>query len=206
MFLGIFFAQDDEAIEYKLIKPKHSYTIDFSVPISIANKPFKGVMQGFLRASASYQYSFKNKLNVGTGFNYTYFHINRFKISPQIVGGMHILNPFVKVGYENFFNERVGYDFGVKTGVSTVIFHSDSLQSNLKLQSNFIEPYIALALTADDHSSYKWMLAYNFLALKFTPDKIGDFVNEDYKVSEYARITRFISFGFCFTHYFKQRD
>jgi hypothetical protein len=207
LFLSFFcdlHAQDDEYINYKLIQAKHSYTIDFSVPVSIANKPFKGVMQGFLRGSVSYQYSLKNKINFGLGFNYTYFQVNRFKMTPNIVGGMHILNSFAKIGYESFFNERIGYDIGIKSGFSNIIFHSDALQTDKKFNTHFFEPYTSFVLTADDKSSFKWTLTYNFLLLGFQPNFIGDLTSGEHSEKELNRITRYLTFGFSFTHYFKQ--
>ncbi|MFN5415796.1 MAG: hypothetical protein ACK5B9_01990 [Flavobacteriia bacterium] len=204
--MNFYFAQDEGAdpIYYKLIIPKHSYSIDFALPVPIANKPFKGIMQGLVRFSGSYQYALKSNLSVGLGFNYTYFYINRFKITPQILGGMHLGNAYFKLAYEKYTSERVGYDVGVKIGYSRNYFHSDSLQTPNIVQSTIVEPYAAFCLTASEKTAYKWMVSYSFLGFGFTPERIGDFVNQDYQLSEYKRVTRFLSFGFSYSHYFKQ--
>jgi hypothetical protein len=198
-------AQDeDEPTFYTLIKPKHSYSIDLALPVPVSNKVFKGIMQGFIRFSGSYQYSLKNGFYGGLGANYTYFSINRFKISPQILGGMNISNLYLKVGYEKFYSERIGIDGGIKFGVSRVLIHSDSLVKMNTFNVPIIEPYFAFNLTANDKAAYKWMVSYSFLGLKFTPDKIGDFNNGDFAESEFKRITQFFSFGFSYSRYLKQ--
>lgn len=194
--------EDDDPVFYVLIKPKHSYTIDFGLPVTVANRAFKGVMQGFMRGSASYQYTLKNGFGFGLGGNYTYFQINRFKISPQLLGGMHLINGFTKLGYERYSTERFGYEGGVKIGYSRWLLHSDSIVGFNKEESTAVEPYFSFAITASEKTAYKWTISYAFLGRSFRPDDIGDNVNEDYKQSEYNRITRFLTFGFSFTHYF----
>jgi len=206
VFNHFLYCQDDEEIVYKQIEPKHSYTITFGVPISIANKPFKSMMQGLLMFSSSYQFALKNHLYFGLGGNYTYFNVNRFKITPQINGGLHIPTVYFKFGYEKFQSERVGFDFGVKMGASQVIYHSDSLDNYLKFNSILLEPYFSFSLTADYRSAFKWTLAYSFLQLGFTPQKMGIYQNLNYPASEFSRMTRYISVGFSYTHYFKQRE
>ncbi len=200
------FSQDEEPTFYKVIKPKHTYAIDFALPVCISNKAFKGIMQGFIRFSGSYHYSLKNNFYIGLGGSYTYFQINRFKTFPNISGGMHISNGYLKLGYEKYYSERIGIDFGVREGFSQLIFHSDSLaKPNTKLV-NTIEPYFSFCLTGSHNTAYKWTLAYSFLGFGFNPQQVGDFVNEDFEKSEFSRITQFLSFGFSFSHYFKQRD
>ncbi len=201
------FSQEEleEATAYRLIKPKHTYTIDFALPFGTANKPFNTIMQGFLRFSGSYNFSLKNNLYFGIGGNYTYFQINRFKITPQITGGMHLANGFLKLGYEKYYSERIGIEFGLKEGLSQQIFHSDSLEKSIKSYSNLLEPYFSFCLTANEKTAYKWTLAYTFLGFGFNPNQIGDYVNGDFETSEFRRITQFFSFGFSYSHYFKQR-
>lgn len=203
-FLG--FSQEDDPTYYQLIKPKHSYTIDFALPVPTSNKPFKKIMQGFLRFSATYQFTLKNNINFGVGANYTYFLINKFKLSPQILGGMHIPNAYLKIGYEKYFSERIGFDGGIKVGYANAIFHSDSLSQATISTASLIEPFMSFCLTANHKTAYKWTMSYSFLGLGFSPQKVGDFVNDDFNQSEYKRITQFLSFGFSFSHYFKQWD
>lgn len=211
LFMGftfgkVCFSQEEEPTFYKQIQPKHSYSIDFALPVSIANRPFKGIMQGFVRSSVQYQFSLKNCVNFGLGGNYTYFQINRFKISPQMRGGMHLANGYIKLGFEKFYTERAGVDSGIKIGYAQLYFHSDALVTPNKANATIVEPYVAFALSANQKTAYKWMLSYTFLGLGFSPERIGDYVNQDYETSEYSRITRFLSFGFSYAHYFKQWD
>lgn len=200
----LFFSQDEEPTFYKLIVPKHSYTIEFALPVSVANKPFKGIMQGLVRSSASYQFSLKNGLSIGVGGNYTYFMINRFKITPQILGGMHLMNAYGKLAFEKYYSDRVGIDTGLKIGYNQALFHSDSLSSKNKFISGIVEPYVSFCLTGNHKTAYKWTLSYSFLNHGFSPQQIGDFINDDYSFSEFNRMTRFFSFGFSYSHFFKQ--
>jgi hypothetical protein len=197
-------SQEDDPVYYVQIEPKHSYTIDYGLPVTVANRAFKGVMQGFMRGSASYQFQLKNGLGIGAGGNFTYFQINRFKISPQLIGGMSQSFVYGKFLMEKYFNERIGLDGGVKTGYSWLRFHSDSLLIPKKAESIVIEPYLSFCLSASEKTAYKWTLTYAFMGRSFNPTDIGDFVNKDYAESEYSRITRYLSFGFSFTHYFSK--
>lgn len=205
-FGAISFAQEEEPTYYKVIVPQHSYSIDFGLPVVIANRPFKGIMQGFARGSAQYRFSLKNGLYTGLGVNYTYFQLNRFKISPQMRGGMHIANAYGSLGFEKYYTERIGIDGGVRVGYSGITFHSDTLVNPNKTNATIVEPYVGFCLTANHKTAYKWMLSYTFLGIGFSPARVGDYVNQDYEISEYGRITRFLSFGFSYTHYFKQWD
>ncbi|MGV3630828.1 MAG: hypothetical protein ACO1O6_06465 [Bacteroidota bacterium] len=200
------FAQEEEPTYYKVIVPQHSYSIDFALPVPIANRSFKGMMQGFARGSAQYRFGLKNGLYTGVGGNYTYFQLNRFKITPQMRGGMHIVNAYGILGFEKYSTERIGIDGGVRIGYSDITFHSDTLANPNKAAATLVEPYFAFCLTANHKTAYKWILSYTFLGLGFYPERVGDYANQDFKVSEYDRITRFLSFGFSYTHYFKQWD
>lgn len=197
-------AQDDDPVFYKLIKPKHSYAIDFALPVPIANKAFKGIMQGLVRFSASYQFALKNNISLGLGGNYSYFFINRFKISPQLTGGMQLTNVYVKLAYEKYSSERIGFDGGLKFGYASLLFNSNALEKANQVSAPLVEPYAAFCLTASEQTAYKWMLSYTFMGFGFTPERIGDYVNQDYALTEYHRVTRFLSFGFSYSHYFKQ--
>jgi hypothetical protein len=199
-------AQEEEPTYYKIIVPQHSYSIDFALPVPIANKPFKGIMQGFARGSAFYRFGLKNGIYTGLGINYTYFQLNRFKITPQMRGGMHLANAYGTLGFEKYYTERAGIDAGVRIGYADITFHSDTLTNPHKVSAALVEPYVAFCLSANHKTAYKWIFSYTFLGFGFSPERLGDYANQDFKISEYKRITRFLSFGFSYTHYFKQWD
>jgi Ca2+/Na+ antiporter len=200
----------EEPDEYRFIQPKHSYSIDFSLPVSVTNKAFKGMMQGLVRAGADYQFNLKNGLALGLGYKYTFFQINKFKTPQQVNGGLHIHSPHINLGWDKFFNERAGIELHTKIGYSNFTFYSDSLErlngnKNLSIACTYIEPSFAFVLTASKYTAYKWTIAYSFQNMGFSPTQIGILANGGYDPNKFKRHVQFLSFGFAFVHYFKQR-
>ncbi len=200
---------DDEI--YTRIKPKHSLTIELGLPIGVSNKGFNGFLQGMVNFSPYYHYNFKNNLSLGLGINYNFFWINHV-LSPdkENFGGIHSIGTFVELGYEKFFTDRIGLDFSVKTGYSQLNFYS---VNNRKLglgtptkYITFLEPNFSLIVTANEYSSFRWNIAYAFQNYNFDPTQLGFTDNNEYHSLDYGKSTRFFSFGFGYTYYFKQRD
>lgn len=200
----------EEPDEFKLIKPKHSYNIDFNLPVSYKNKAFKGMMQGLVRSGVGYQYNLKSGIAVGLGYQYTFFQINKFKTPQQVHGGLHINSGYIKLGWDSFFNERLGIDLNVKAGYSNFTYYSDSLEQlngtkNLNVACTYIEPSFSLVLTGNKNTSYKWVIAYSFQNMGFSPTQIGILANAGYDPLGLKRHIQFLAFGFSFSHYFRQR-
>lgn len=200
----------EEPDEYRFIQAKHSYSIDFSLPVSTKNAAFKGIMQGLVRAGADYQFNLKNGFALGLGYQYTFFQINKFKTPQQVHGGLHIHAPHLLLGWDKFFNERTGIELHTKIGYAAYNFYSDSLQrlngtKNLYTNCTYIEPSFAFVLTASKYTAYKWTIAYSFQNMGFSPTQIGVLANAGYDPNGFKRHVQFLSFGFAFVHYFKQR-
>jgi hypothetical protein len=207
------FSQDEEfedPNEFHFIQAKHSYIIDFLLPVSVKNKAFKGVMQGLVRSGIAYQYNFKNGISLGLGYQYTFFQINKFKTPQLVFGGLHINSPYVKIGYDKFYSERFGTEINCRIGYSMLSYFSDSLKrlgsKNYNKQNYSIEPSFALVLTGSKNTSYKWIFAYAFLAQDFNLNHIGLNANAGYVGNDLTNPIRYLSFGFSFSHYFRQRD
>lgn len=205
------FAQDDDPDSYKLIKPKHSYSVDLWLPTGTANKSFRKLMQGIVRVGASYQFSLSNNLNMGIGANYSYFRINKFNVgSNPNVGGLNLSTGFIKLGYEEFYSERIGTEFSLKFGYSYLNFYSDSLQSlfgsSVTSESSFLEPGFSFILTASETTAYKWYFSYAFQGIGFNPTRIGNYDDLGFNPASFSTPTQYFTFGFTFTHYFKQRE
>lgn len=202
-------AQDDETVIYRTIKPKHSYTIGVALPATIANVGFKKLMQGVVNTGASYQYSLANGLSFGASYDYHLFSISKFQTPELITGGMHNHTTALKIAYEQFFSERIGMEYSLKGGYAWVSFYSDTLQARnggpMHVEGLYAEPAVAFILSASANTAYKWRLAYSMNSLNFTPQHIGVESNLGFKPEVFKHLTQFISFGFCFTHYFKQR-
>ncbi|MBI2260020.1 MAG: hypothetical protein HYU67_14115 [Flavobacteriia bacterium] len=206
-------AQDEENElnnEFKQILPKHSYSIDLTLPTSHKNKTFKGVMQGLCRLNVNYNYYFVKKFATGLGYTYTFFQINRFKTPKNVVGGIHFHSYYTEIGYKNFFNERFGLELNLKLGQSSILMYSDSL-SNVQTKkynnknANYFEPSLALVLTSGSNSSLKWIFGYNIQYADFKLKDIGILSKSNYPENDQKRI-QFLYFGFSFCHYFKERN
>jgi hypothetical protein len=202
--------EDYDDATYTRIKPKHSLSIELGMPLAFQNKGFKGFMQGMVNFSPYYHYNFANNIAVGAGVNYNFFWINHV-LSPDKnnVGGIHSIGSFVELGYEKFYTDRLGTDFGVKFGYSKLNYYSANNRAlGLGTPSQnivFIEPTASLVITADEFTSYRWILGYVFQNYYFDPSKLGFTDQAEYHSSDYQKLTQFLTFGFGFTYYFKQR-
>ena len=206
------YSQDEEEFDdetYTRIKPKHSLSVELGLPIGIANKGFKGFLQGMVNFSPYYHYNFLNNLSIGAGINYNFFWINHV-LAPDTknIGAIHSIGSFLEVGYEKFFTDRLGTDFSFKSGFSQLNFYSKNNRTlglgTPKQNVVFIEPTFSLIITADEFTSYRWIVGYAFQNYKFDPTKLGFSDSKEYHTPEYNKMSQFFTFGFGFTYYFKQ--
>lgn len=155
-----------------------SFTFELSLPNSIANKPYREIMQGVVSLTPVYQYTLKNGLAFGAGINYAYYTINQFRVTQKIVGGQHHLSTLLKIGHEKFWSERFGTDIGIKIGYSEDYFISDILQNEnmpfRRIQGLHIEPTISFVLSSDVNSSYRFVVGFPFYNFEFKPWTLGE--------------------------------
>ena len=172
----------------------------------MSNKPFNDFMQGLVGVSTYGQYSFPFHLNVGAGVRYSYFTINEFKVPSPVFGGVHSGTAFLKVGYDKFHNDRFATDFGLKLGYSHTFFDTDlnkaAGMNPVDVGSNFAEFTTAFILTANEGSSYRWIIGYGMQGFGFSPQQIGLQTNGGYDPANFKRITTYLVVGFGYTYYF----
>lgn len=209
--------EEEDAESYARIKPHHSISMEVGLPVGMRNKTFSAYMQGIVNMSPYYHYSFKNKMTAGAGLNYNYFWINHVLTpDPKNLGGIHALGGYVRFGYENFHTDRYGVDFNIKMGRSRLIFDSDNnhlLPELPTLDVYFVEPSIGFVITADDQSSYRWVLGYTGQKYRFYPTQLGfdKSANQSTNTqnlnlfSTIANYSQFLTIGFGYTYYIKQR-
>jgi hypothetical protein len=211
---GVSIAQDEEEdyddATYTRIKPKHSLTIELGMPIAFQNKGFKGFMQGIVNFSPYYHYNFANNFAIGAGVNYNFFWINHV-LSPDKtnVGGIHALGAFLELGHEKFYTDRLGTDVGIKLGYTNLNYYSANNRA-LGLGTpnqgvTFVEPTFSLVISADEFTSYRWIVGYVIQNYKFNPSSLGFTDQTEYHEVDYQKLTQFLTFGFGFSYYFKQR-
>lgn len=172
----------------------------------MSNKPFDDFMQGLVGVSTSAQYSFPFHLNVGAGVRYSYFTINEFSVPSPVSGGVHSGTVFGKVGWDKFHNERFATDFGVKVGYSQTFFDTDlnkkAGNNPIQIGSSFAEATTAFILTANENTSYRWIIGYGFQGFGFHPEHLGLATNGGYDPANFNRITSYLVVGFGYTYYF----
>ena len=198
---------NEESETYARIKPHHSVSLEVGLPVAVRNKNFNGFMQGIVNISPYYHYSFKNLLTTGVGFNYNYFWVNHVLTNDsKNLGGIQSLGGFVRIGYEKFHTDRYGVDLNVKIGQSTLIFDTDNNRKLSKLPTMnvfSVEPSIGFVVTADDQSSYRWVVSYTAQKYDFKPTLLG--FAPDNSTSSNNTFTQFLTVGFGYTYYIKQR-
>ena len=206
----LFFSLAPFMSEAQVINPKHTFNIELGLPNGFVNKPFKNIMQGLVNVAPYYQYKFKKEIVVGIGIRYSYFAINEFKVSEPTYGGMHSGGVFLKVGWEKFHTDHFATEIGFKFGYTQNYFVSDrndSLGLNPRIvNSTYLEPSLGLILTADEQSSYRFMVSYAFQGFGFRPDLIGLQTLGGYDPKDFNKVTSFLIVGFGYTYYFKAKN
>lgn len=188
------------------ITPKYSFNVELCLPVAMSNKPFNDFMQGLVGVSTYGQYSFPFHLNLGAGVRYSYFTINEFSVPSPVFGGVHSGTAFFKVGYDKFHNDRFATDFSLKTGYSHTFFDTDLNKDEgvnpIDVGSTFAEFTTALILTANEKSSYRWIIGYGMQGFGFSPQLIGLETNGGYDPANFKRVTTYLVVGFGYTYYF----
>lgn len=199
---------NEESETYTRIKPLHSINLDVGLPVALKNSSFKQYMQGMIYLCPRYHFTFKNFLTLGGGLNYNYFWINHVVTSDsKNLGGIQSIGGYVSIGYEKFYTDRFGIDVNLKIGQSKLIFDTDYNRKLSKLPALnvlSIQPSVAFVVTADDHSSYKWVLSYTNENYNFNSTYLG-FPSGTLNSSDNSSFTKYLSVGFGYTYYIKQR-
>jgi hypothetical protein len=204
LFLVIFLSH---GIVGQIIVPKNTINVEVGLPVVLANKPFKGMMQGLVNISGHYQYTLSNSLCFGIGGIFSYFTINEFKVPSKISGGMQTFGGFVKIGREKFHTEQFATDMGIKMGYAITYFSTTENekfgQNPVIIESPYLCPTIGLALAADEFTSYRLSIGYVIQGFRFQPGYLGFQSDAGYDVSTFKRFTQYLSIGFGYTYYFK---
>jgi hypothetical protein len=191
------------------ISPKASFHANFGLPVNTANESFKGIMQGLFNSSVHLQYTLENSLCFGLGANYTYFSLNEFKIAEANKGGLLMPSAFVKIGQEKFHSSNFGTDCGVKMGYTMNLFKSDSILVNegkaRQLGSLYVEPTVGFMLTIDENTTIKLAIGYVVQNFGFEPTRMGLASNGAYDPNNFGVPTQYLTIGFGYTHYFKNK-
>ncbi len=205
------FAQDeafdyDENI-YDDIVPKHSFSLELGLPVSTSNKPYQSMMMGLINFAPYYQFTLQNHLSFGAGVNYSYFRANEFKVPQKVVGGLHNVGIFGKVGWEKFHSMRFGTTAAVKVGYTQSHFTTDLNKVNggpVVIDGIYVEPNFGLVLTAGEFISYSFVVGYAFQGYNFNTSHLGISAQGGFSAADYSKNTQFMTFGFGFTYYIKQ--
>jgi hypothetical protein len=193
------------------IKPKHSFSTELGLPVPLLNTGFKGLMLGVINFSPYYSFTTRKNISFGLGANYNFFWINHvYAPDTKNLGGIHSTGVFVKLGHEKFHTDRLGTDIGLKFGASHLDFSS---KNNTSLHGGpitknvfYVEPTLAIVLSADAFTSYRWVIGYAIQNYAFNPTQLGFASSSSYSGSGYSKATQFLTVGFGFSYYFKQHQ
>ena len=84
---------------------------------------------------------------------------------------------------------------------------NDTLGLNPRIvNSTYLEPSFGLILTADEQSSYRFVVSYAFQGFGFRPDLIGLQTLGGYDPKDFNKVTSFLIVGFGYTYYFKPKN
>jgi hypothetical protein len=190
-------------------EPKHTVNLELGLPNGFSNSAFKSVMHGLVSFAPYYQFDFLNQMAIGGGFRYSYFSVDKFKLSTPVSGGMHTAGAFLKFGWEKFHSDHLATDIGVKIGYSRNYFdtdRNDSLGVNpLKISCFYTEPTLGLILRVDEQNSYRFFLSYGLSGFSFNPSMIGLQSLGGFDPGSFNKVTGAIIFGFGYTYDVKKK-
>lgn len=192
----------------KINQPEGSLRVDLLLPLTTANFTFNRFMDGLIDFSIAYQHNIYEGLYLGVGAHYVYTRIDPLSLGDEVTGGLHFPGAYGKIGFEKFFTNKFGLDFGVKGGYTYVFGTNDTCSA--KGEQPFIEsmPFIQtqlqLTLMASERSGFSLTLGYSHYFDNFRPEYIcyDDF--SGYKGSDQAGITQMFSVGFSYAYYFNR--
>ena len=191
------------------LTPKFTYNVELGLPVAIANEPFDDIMQGLLSVSTYGQYSFPFHLNFGAGIHYSYFTVNEFSVPSPGFGGVHSGSAFLKMGYDQFHNDKFATDFGVKFGYTQNYFTTDVNKVNglypVQVNSSFTEAVASFILLVNERNSYRWIIGYGIQGFGFHPSHIGLASNEGYDPAGFNKVSQYFVIGFGYTYYFRKK-
>jgi hypothetical protein len=99
-------------------------------------------------------------------------------------------------------------EYAMKIGYNQNFFVSDTNTATLGKAAikagMMVEPMVSIVLTADEWSSFRFFVAYNYAINSFHLNDIGVKTLDGYTQKEFDRRTQFATFGFGYTYYFKQ--
>lgn len=185
--------------------PTGSFKVELGLPNIATNNAFRGLMQGLVVVTPSYQHTFDNTFSIGAGLRYSYFNVNQFKNNAGISGGMHMTGAFGKIGIEKFYG-NFGLDYGVRIGYamnfSTTNAIQDSIGGPYISDGGFVEPTLGLSLMSTENSSFRLALSYAFHAFIFKPEHIGLDEFTGYDADKLDVLSTYFTIGFGYSYYF----
>lgn len=194
------------SVNAQKLVPKFTYNVELGLPIAASNLPFRDIMQGLVSVNTYGQYTFPFHLNLGAGIKYSYFAVNQFSVSEAIFGGIHSGGAFIKVGYDQFYNDRFAMDFGVKLGYMEHYMLTDKNKTSgeypVHVGGSLIEPTVGFILTTDNRNSYRFNIGYSIQGYDFSPQMLGLGSNENYEIGKLNNLTQYFYVGFGYTFYF----
>lgn len=190
-------------------QPKYTWNVELGLPVAASNEPFRDIMQGLVTVNTYQQYSFPFHLNVGLGVKYSYFTVNEFAISEPVFGGMHTGGAFAKIGWDKFYGQIFGVDFGVKAGYAEHFMITDVNKANgvnpVRYSNVFVEPVLSIILKADERNSYRLNMGYTFYGFPYQPVDIGLESNGAYEPDVLDNSTQYFFIGFGYSFYFGEK-
>ncbi len=188
-----------------VLEPKHTINVEVGLPVTMANKTYKWMMQGVVNTSIYYQYRFPSSFAIGAGGNFSLATINIYKVKPSIKGQMYNIGGFVKIAHEKFYSETFGTDFGLKIGYQQTTFKDSLLGKDYSSESYSINsinmtPMVTFKLMADEANSYGFTIGYTFNDFNFYPARLG-FTPQGFTSEDFQGSTQFMTVGFSYTHY-----
>ena len=150
-----------------------NYRFDFRLPTPIANRSFRGLINGIADLNLSSQFTIVNNVTLGGQFKFAYYKVNDLKTPEVTDGKMQFMTLKLKLGYEKFMTERAYYDLSIKAGYGIVNIHSKSCEAALdgtgrSVDQGFtFEPAFGLYLISDDNLSFGLIVSYTWLGDDF---------------------------------------
>jgi hypothetical protein len=183
---------------------KFFVTLEAALPSARSNAPYRQYLNGLISFQPKLQYKFAGDLYGAVGLRYQYSTISEFKVPEKMTGGEHVVGGYLEAGWSSWQTERFGVELGVKAGMGTHLFITDStrITGQQNVNAFYLQPTLSLILASDEAVAYRWIIGYGIDYFNFQPSNLGIDTQGGFSDADLKKNSQSIIVGFAFSWYF----
>ena len=188
-------AQQEGADAYKM-----AVRLNLAPPHPIANKAFRNTFTGAYTIGAEFEFNLLKFFYVAPAFGHTAFRVPPRKIADRLKTTLILDNGGLKIGYKNYFTEKVFWAIAVGGGGNFSHYKDVQAPDSIPVQKTFSASYLqaefSLNFYTEDNFTIGLYAGYTFLTHDFNPKEAAFNLYKIYDSSELNGNLQYIDIGF----------